>query len=178
MRFIVTVIGLILLGSLLVRKNASLNKILSGASLPSLAASPVSAETAFSPQLMLDQVNAVRARGCKCPDGLFYQPAPALKWNDRLAIAAKAHANDMADQDYFSHVSKDGANFTDRVSRAGYDWQTVAENIAYGHRDTREVVQAWVHSNGHCQNIMNPHFLELGAAKVGSYWVQELGARP
>lgn len=138
----------------------------------------VFADDEFSSQQMLDQINAMRAKGCNCPDGIYYGPAPALTWNDKLASAAERHAKDMNSKSYFSHIGKDGSNFTDRVSRMGYDWQLVAENIAMGHRSTAEVVRAWSKSNGHCQNLMNPNFTEMGAARSGAYWVQELGARP
>lgn len=168
MRFLLSIFLLVIIGGILTCNNKSIDQYLTKA---------YGSSDAFSPQEILAEVNAVRERGCTCPDKKKYKPAPPLSWNDILAIAAKAHAQDMAERNYFSHVNKEGKDFAKRISDAGYQWQYIGENIAYGHRTEKEVVKAWINSNGHCQNIMNPNFKEMGAAQAGSYWVQELGAR-
>jgi uncharacterized protein YkwD len=62
-----------------------------------------------------------------------------------------------------------------RISQTGYDWGRVAENIAYGQTNLRQVIEGWMESPSHCINIMNPDFRDLGVAKKGKYWVMDLG---
>lgn len=126
---------------------------------------------------VLDEVNALRARGCKCPGSRYSPPAPALQWNEKLEQAAQAHADDMYRGRYFSHNSTDGTSFSDRMTRAGYDWYIAGENIAKGQPTARAVVDAWAGSKGHCENMMNPKFQDMGVGKTGPYWVQDFGAR-
>lgn len=135
-------------------------------------------------QAILDLVNAARARPRSCGDQHF-GPAGPLGWNPALARAALAHSEDMAEHHYFSHVGRKGSTHADRITRAGYAWLRVGENIAAGQRSAPEVVQGWLDSPGHCANIMNPSFTEMGAAYAVNpasenhtvYWTQEF-ARP
>lgn len=126
---------------------------------------------------VLDEVNALRATGCRCPGGKRFPPAPALRWNDQLANAAQAHAKDMQRNKFFDHRGSDGADFSARVTRAGYRWKTVAENIADGYPDAKSVVLGWRNSKGHCKNLMNSDFREMGAARAGRFWVQTLATQ-
>lgn len=131
----------------------------------------------ISARAVLEEVNALRATGCKCPGGKNFGPAAPLKWDPQLEAAAQKHADDMYRRRYFSHNSPDGAEFSDRISRAGYDWKTVGENIAKGYPTPRSVVKAWRSSREHCPNLMNPKFDDMGVGKAGPYWVQDLGRR-
>lgn len=125
---------------------------------------------------MLDLVNRVRRSGCTC--GTTNMPAVgALTWNDRLSQAAYEHSKDMQTQNYFSHTSKNGADPGTRISNAGYTWRAYGENIAKGYINEESVMDGWLKSEGHCKNIMNPNFKELGAGREGDYWAQEFGAR-
>lgn len=126
--------------------------------------------------LMLQLVNDVRKKGCQCGD-TFYNPVGALVWNDQLEAAAYSHSEDMYKNNYFSHTAPDGANGGVRIQRAGYKWSTYGENIAQGHRTEKEVVEGWLQSPGHCKNIMNRSFKEMGVARVGTFWTQEFGAK-
>lgn len=125
---------------------------------------------------MLQLVNDQRQRGCNC-GSTYYPPTTTVTWNDKLENAAAAHANDMRQNNYFSHTGLDGSTPGDRINRAGYAWMAYGENIAKGFTSEQEVMTAWIQSVDHCENIMNPRFQELGAARSGSYWVQEFGAR-
>lgn len=146
-------------------------------SRPETEASPEdSAISADWATQMLAEVNALRAGGCRC--GSRRMPSsPPLAWNNQLAQAAQRHANDMHRNDFFSHAGSDGSNMAQRVREAGYDWRTVAENIAWGHPDATAVVQGWKDSAGHCKNMMSAEYTEMGAAQAGKYWVQDLGRR-
>ena len=144
--------------------------------VPTRAQAPVLATRA------LELVNEVRARGARCGERSF-GPAPAVKLSGTLAGVAFGHANDMAQHNYFEHEDRAGHSPADRVRAVGYREKLVGENIAYGPKSAEEVVQGWLDSPGHCENIMDPRFAEMGiayapgqAAKHGLYWVQLLAA--
>lgn len=130
---------------------------------------------------ILKRVNDVRAKPRSC-GSQSYGAAPALSWNAELGETALAHSKDMANKDYFSHQGRDGSQVSDRASRAGYRWQRIGENIAAGQGSAEQVMAGWLASPGHCKNIMNPDFTELGAAyatnpasAATSYWTQVFG---
>lgn len=123
---------------------------------------------------MLAYVNALRTKGCKC-DGVQMPIVPALKWNILLETAAKRHANDMSSKNFFSHTGSDGSSMSQRITSAGYKWSYASENIAWGYASLPSVINGWVSSAGHCKNMMSASITELGAAKVGTYWVQDFG---
>lgn len=132
-------------------------------------------------QEFLDLINQTRTKGCKCGN-TWYAPAPPLIWNDNLEDAAKGHAKDMARQNYFSHESKDGRSMSTRILRSGYEfkgWKSfmTGENIAFGQTSIPEVMAGWFKSEGHCKNLMNPGFKEVGVAESNKYWVQDFGGR-
>jgi uncharacterized protein YkwD len=132
-------------------------------------------------QRVLDLVNQARSRERTCGSEAFGAVGP-LSTSASLQSAATAHAVDMARRGYFDHQGKDGSQPRDRVRRTGYRWRLIGENIAFGPETAEEVVAGWLASPGHCANIMDPRFLEMGVAvaqgrKRGHfYWVQALGA--
>jgi uncharacterized protein YkwD len=96
-----------------------------------------------------------------------------LKSNKRLARAARKHARDMVDHNYFSHTTPTGVSFVDRIMRQDYvnpgqGW-TLGENIAWGSYQLatpKSIVRSWMHSLGHRANILNPKFREIGIGIV------------
>ena len=79
----------------------------------------------------------------------------------------------------FEHRGSDDSEPAVRVTRTGYRWRTVAENIAAGGTDAQTVVRGWLDSPGHCTNIMGAQFSEMGVAyavdpksRAGIYWAQ------
>ena len=150
--------------------------------LASARSAPSGSPTLALATRALQLVNEVRARGTRC-GGLSFGPAPAVRLSETLAAVALGHAADMARHDYFEHADLAGRTPADRVRAAGYQEKLVGENIAYGPTSADEVVQGWLDSPGHCENIMNPKFAEMGiayaagqASKRGLYWVQLLVA--
>jgi uncharacterized protein YkwD len=152
---------------------------------PTPATPPAAAETDEAPPRtpatrVLQLVNEVRARGIRCGEKSF-GPAPPLRLSATLESVADEHAKDMARHDYFEHVDLGGHTPADRVRATGYRETLVGENIAYGPTSAEEVVAGWLHSTGHCENIMEPGFVEMGlalvpgkGAKRGLYWDQLL----
>ena len=129
----------------------------------------------FNQKELLKEINAVRARGCNC-DGRAYAPVPAVKWNSNLENVAVTQSRYMQRTGQLKHTGANGATLPKRVSSSGYQWSYVAENIAMGQRNTREVMQASIQSTGHCKNIMIPAVSEIGAALSGRYWTLVLAA--
>lgn len=130
----------------------------------------------------LDLVNQARARGARC-GARWFAPAPPVRLSGTLDGVALGHANDMAEHDYFEHEDLAGRSPADRVRAVGYRETLVGENIAYGVKSADDAVQGWLDSPGHCENIMDPRFVEMGiayaqgrAVKHGLYWVQVLAA--
>ncbi len=128
----------------------------------------------------LQLVNQVRADGTRCGQRSF-APAPPVTLSSTLAKVAFLHATDMAEHDYFEHEDLTGGSPAQRVRAAGYQEKLVGENIAYGPKSIDEVVQGWLDSPGHCENIMDPRFAQMGIADApgklsrrGLYWVQLL----
>ncbi len=121
--------------------------------------------------LLLTLVNEQRAQGCNCGPQ-YYNPAKAVQWNDKLELAAQKHCDDMQEKNYFSHTSKDGRKPGERIKAAGYSWSTYGENIGNGYANERAVIKGWLGSKGHCKNIMNPEYSDIGIARSsnGKYW--------
>ena len=90
----------------------------------------------------------------------------ALTLSATLTKAAAAQAADMAANNYMGHRGSDGSEVGERVTRTGYRWSSVGENVAAGQPDAETVVKAWLDSPGHCENIMGPQFREMGVAFV------------
>lgn len=83
---------------------------------------------------------------------------PALQASSLLNHSAQDWTNAMVRTDQFTH----GINFAGRISAAGYVWRSAGENIATGYSTPRTVVRAWMASAGHCQNILNPTYRNVG----------------
>jgi len=110
----------------------------------------------------LAAVNQARSTNRICGNTPF-GPAPPVSWSDNLAMAAYLHSEDMALNNFFSHTGVDGSSPGQRIARQGYPWRTYGENIAVGYPTVPSVIQGWLGSEGHCMNLMNPAFTEIGA---------------
>lgn len=103
----------------------------------------------------------------------------ALGVDGKLAQTAQTFSLDMALRNFFDHVSPDGTDPGDRIEAVGFDWLAYGENIAYGQQTPREVMTAWLASEGHCQNIFKPEFTVagygVGYAGTRAYWTQDFG---
>ena len=128
-------------------------------------------------ELLLQLVNSYRASGCDCGTAGYFAPTTPVVWNNALERAAYDHCVDMFTNKFFSHTGSDGATVVTRLKRRGYDYKTYGENIARGYPTEKSVIEGWIKSPGHCRNIMNPNFKEIGASKVSDYWTLVLGTR-
>lgn len=97
-----------------------------------------------------------------------------LRADPRISAAAQGHSEDMAAQGYFAHDSRDGRDFADRITAAGYA-SPGAENIAMGQPDAATVVQDWMESPGHRKNILDCSLTTIGVGLADGYWTQDFG---
>jgi uncharacterized protein YkwD len=134
-------------------------------------------------QKLLEMINTARTQPRQCGAQSFAATTP-LAWNAMLATAAETHTRAMANNNFFDHKDRDGHTPGDRAELAGYVGGQIGENIAAGHDTVRRVVDGWLTSPGHCANLMNPQFHQLGAAyavdpksDAGIYWTAMFGTQ-
>lgn len=152
---------------------------------------------------VLERVNDVRAQGATCGN-VELPPALPLRMDSRLHCAARAHALDLSDEPYPSHINDLGENPAERMKRAGYRYRTAGENIAVTtypvvplptivevallgaaaglrpHPDPDHVVEVWLQSETHCRNLMSPAYADAGIGFVlgqggAPIWTQSMG---
>jgi uncharacterized protein YkwD len=105
----------------------------------------------------------------------------------QLTEAAQTHAFDMACNAFLSHIGSDGSSPFDRMIRFGYVFSAAAENVAAGYPTPADVVQGWMDSPGHRQNMLKPDYTNIGIGYAFNpdtairgnyfhYWVMTLGS--
>lgn len=132
-------------------------------------------ENNVNKDVLLSLINTVRTKGCNC--GTKAMPAVApLTWNIYLELAAAQHSKDMLSRKYFAHNSPNGVTPQARIADAGYRASWAGENIASGPSTEQAVIDGWLKSEKHCQNIMSANYKEMAVARAGNIWTQTLGA--
>jgi uncharacterized protein YkwD len=128
-------------------------------------------------------VNQRRAMGADCGSKGMFGPTGPLTMEPALRCAARKHSADMEARDFFDHTNPDGESPWDRMAMAGYGgFSNAGENIAAGSPDAAGTMMQWMNSDGHCGNIMNPDFEEIGVGyypggQYGHLWTQVFGAK-
>jgi len=88
---------------------------------------------------------------------------PPLKENLKLDKSAQLKVEDMFKYQYFGHISPSGVEIRDLANQAGYEFISIGENLALGNFENDEaLVQAWMESPGHRENILNNKYTEIG----------------
>jgi uncharacterized protein YkwD len=79
----------------------------------------------------------------------------------------------------FAHTRPDGSQFYTVLDRRKFHYMTAGENAAAGASSPQEVVDIWMNSSGHRQNILNPKFRYIGVgyayvpnSQYNNYWIQ------
>ncbi|MCM6774299.1 CAP domain-containing protein [Nocardia sp. CDC159] len=136
-------------------------------------------ESAWEKQV-LDLVNAERRKkGC--------QP---MRMDDRLTRAARLHNQEMRDRRYFNHISPDRSHpYPEHRAKAqGYQGE-VSENIGMGQTSPKEIMDGWMFSSGHRENMLNCSWKSAGVGALkgnsrrgslldtGPWWTMMFGAR-
>ena len=121
----------------------------------------------FAEQVVASLNNA-RANARVCGAAVF-PSAPALAWNDALAVAADVHASDMASAGFFSHSGSNGSHYETRIAESGYQGRVSSEILARTERIATPAMlptsmDAWLKSPPHCAALMRTDLREVGAA--------------
>ena len=97
-----------------------------------------------------------------------------LQIDTQLSQVAQTKSQDMQSNGYFSHTSPTYGSPFDMMRDFGVSYRTAGENIAQGQRTPQEVVNAWMNSAGHRQNILNGNFTHIGVGyeTSGNHWTQ------
>jgi len=144
----------------------------------------------------LHAVNNARTQPQDCGTKGSFSATTILTWNDKLYQAAYEHMQDLIESQTFEHegsgTESDWSGYTlgkksDFIERAesyGYKWARLGENLGGGTSISteEEMVQGWLDSDNHCENLMNPNFTEVGMVMIKNdsslythYWGQEFG---
>jgi uncharacterized protein YkwD len=109
---------------------------------------------------------------------------PRLLQVRKLNDSAQRYTAEMVRRNFFSHTAPNGSTPGARIAAAGYRWSWAGENIASGYPTPLAVVTGWMHSQGHCYNMLAPTFHNIGVgvsphpvgyASVPSTWTQDFG---
>ena len=100
-----------------------------------------------------------------------------LEMDWELSRVARMKSQDMAQKNYFSHTSPTYGSPFDMMKQFGINFRTAGENIASGQQTPKEVMESWMNSQGHRENILKPDYTHLGVGyyRGGSYghmWTQ------
>lgn len=91
---------------------------------------------------------------------------PALELNNQLTQAAEKKAADMFKKDYWSHFAPDGGSPWDFIKQSGYKYEYAGENLAKNFLYSKNVVDAWMNSPTHKENIIKKDYTQVGYAVV------------
>ncbi|MEM8808605.1 MAG: CAP domain-containing protein [Cyanobacteria bacterium P01_G01_bin.38] len=105
-----------------------------------------------------------------------------LTFSYQLGQSAQTYAKEMADNDFFSHTGLNNSTFGQRIAGADYQFNAIGENLGAGFSTPSGVVNGWLASEGHRNNILNEDFTDIGLGVFhkadsthGTYWVQHFG---
>lgn len=148
-------------------------------------------------QEFLDAINTARSTQQDCGTEGIKPAVSPLTWNTQLYSAAYEYSQDMGESNFYSpqhlgsgtindwtgHALNKQSTFIERIGSYNYTYSTIGENIAAGQTSIAQVMAGWLASDGHCRNIMDPNYTEVGMSryiKSGTnyvnYWVQEFGS--
>ena len=101
--------------------------------------------------------------------------AGPLEIDNDLSEVALGHSLDMAERNFFDHNNPDGLSPFARMKNYGISYSAAAENIAAGQQTPEAVMEAWMNSDGHRKNLLNPVYTKIGigiarGGYYGIYW--------
>jgi uncharacterized protein YkwD len=116
----------------------------------------VPADSSISSQKLIKLTNDYRRQFGLAP----------LTPNVRLTQAAVNKARDLLTRQYFGHTSPSGQRFSSWIKEVNYNYFFVGENLAIDFKTNQEILDAWINSPGHRDNILKPQYQEIGLAAV------------
>lgn len=144
----------------------------------------------------LNAVNKVRTAQQDCGLKGVFPATTTVSWNEKLYKASYEHMQDLiasktfahsgsgTESDWSGYVLNKKSSQIERVESYAYSWERLGENLAGGASidNIEKAVDAWIESDNHCENLMNPLFTEVGVALVKdedalyvNYWGQNFG---
>ena len=99
-----------------------------------------------------DLTNSIRVR----------KSLPPLSWSSSAALSSRKHSQDMAKNNFFSHVNLGGRNPSDRMTSEGIPHGRTGENIIAGYGGAILSNHAWFNSPDHRNNLLSENFRYLG----------------
>lgn len=112
----------------------------------------------ISPQTIFELTNHARAE-----HGLA-----ALVYSHQLEQAAIAKTKDMVEKGYFDHFGPQGETPWQFMEGTGYHYEYGGENLAVGFSTPTDIVEAWLDSPRHRQNLLETNFTDIGIAAVSA----------
>ena len=131
---------------------------------------------------VLRLINDARAVGGRC-GSLDFEPAEPLIMDPALRCAARIHALDMGEQDYFSNLDPDDLDYVARAELAEYAGVAVHQLIGAQHSTAEKTVDAILGNTVLCAKILDPevtdagigHTADLEGASYPRYWTHVFG---
>jgi uncharacterized protein YkwD len=138
---------------------------------------PASAEEAGlcnEPSVEADQTSGPqRQEICRLVNSIrSWHSAEPLKLDAQLSETAQSFAKQMVNEGFFDHTTPDGKTMQARFKEAGITYRYSGENIARGSSEASDVMQLWMRSSSHKQNILQKHFRKIGVGYFDKHWVQ------
>ena len=124
--------------------------------------SPVQTEgSATDSQILMSLINRERSD----------RNLPILFLSQPLLAASAVKSQDMIDRDYFAHQNPDGDYVWGEIAAAGYgQYKILGENLAIDFATSEGMIQAWIDSPSHRENLLHPDFEHQGlTALYGDY---------
>jgi len=116
----------------------------------------VSPDNEITPENVTALMNAYRADAGMGP----------LRLDAKLTKAAEARMQEMADGGWWGHESPEGTGPFVWITASDYNYVFAAENLAAGFETVRVLVQSWLESPGHRENILNSLYADCGIAVI------------
>lgn len=110
----------------------------------------------ITPEKIIELTNQKRAE----------ESLPLLTLDPLLSEAAQRKAGDMMAFNYWAHNSPSGRNPWTFFKEVNYQYLYAGENLARDFADSDGVVEAWMASPTHKDNILNSKYQEVGVAVV------------
>jgi uncharacterized protein YkwD len=98
-----------------------------------------------------------------------------LKENSNLYNSAINKAFDMSKKKYWSHTDSQGRSFDWWINNSGYDFLSAGENLARYFFNDQNMIEAWMKSPSHRDNILSSKFTEIGIGRCDKYVVLHFG---
>lgn len=112
---------------------------------------------------LLTETNARRSQQSLAP----------LQLDPKLSYAATLKAQHMFEHNYWAHTGPDGVTPWDFIIQAGYEYSYAGENLAKNFMTSPEVVDAWIASRTHKDNIMKSNYTSVGFGIVNGVLLGE-----